>query len=248
MYGNPLLEVLLDPAKLDGTAYMLEGKYVLTWPMRPGVPFEMIACVSEKASDIPSGKWGIRADPKEVLRQFSHFYPQISEPLKNVDRAIKWNIGDLPVLSTWRSPNGRVVLAGDAAHAMIPHAASGSSSAIEDAAVLAETLTWAFQHGKPVSDATEAYEWIRKPRVTRLQEISRDLFGFLSASGEAVQTRNATLRELDKQMWEALKVPEEERRKMPKPEQDIMAPFPTQWLYGYNAIQDVSNSLNRIYR
>lgn len=119
---------------------------------------------------------------------------------------------------------------------MIPHAASGSSSAIEDATVLAETLTWAFQQGKPVGDATEAYEQIRKPRVTRLQEISRDHYGFLGASGEAAKARDAMLRELERQMWETLRMPEEERRKMLKLELDMMAPFLAQWIYGYDAI------------
>ena len=240
MHGDPLLEALLDPSKLDGTSYMHDGKYVLTWQMRPGAPFEMIAGVSEKALDIPTGKWGIHVTPEEVQDRFSHFCSQITIPLKHIESAVKWNIGDLPVLETWRSPNGRVVLAGDAAHAMIPHAASGSSSAIEDAAVLAETLTWAFQHGKPIREATRSYEQIRKPRVTRLQQISRDHYGFLGASGEAAKARDTMLRELDRQMWESLKIPEEERRKMPKPEPDMMAPFPAQWIYGYNATQDVS--------
>lgn len=221
---------------------MLEGKYVLTWPMRPNKPFEMLACIAEKASDTPAGQWGIRAEPEEVQRLFSSFCPEITESLKHTDSVIKWNMGDLPTLETWRSPNGRVVLAGDAAHAMITHAASGPSSAIEDAAVLAETLTWAAQRGGSISKATEAYEQIRKPRVTRLQEISREHYGFLSASGEAVKYRNTALKELDNQMWETLKIPEEERRKIPKPEPDPNAPFPTQWLYGYDAIQDVSDS------
>lgn len=73
MYGGPLLEALLDPAKLDETSYMHDGKYVLTWQMCPGAPFEMVAGVSEKAPDIPTGKWGIRASPEEVQDRFSHF-------------------------------------------------------------------------------------------------------------------------------------------------------------------------------
>jgi len=240
MYGDPQLEALLDPAKLDGTSYMHDGKYVLTWQMCPRSSFEMIAGISEKAPDIPTGKWGIRANPEEIQDRFSHFCPQISALLKHIGGTTKWNIVDLPALETWRSPNGRIVLAGDAAHAMTPHAAAGSSSAIEDAAVLAETLTWAFQHGKSVGDATEWYEQIRKPRVTRLQEISRDFCDFLGASGEAAKARDTMLRELDREMWETLRIPEEERKKMPKPEPDMMAPFPAEWIYGYDAMQEVS--------
>jgi 2-polyprenyl-6-methoxyphenol hydroxylase-like FAD-dependent oxidoreductase len=242
MYGDPLLEALLDPTKLDGTSYMHDGKYVLTWQMGPDAPFEMIASVLEEAKDIPTGKWGIHVSPEEVQDRFSHFCSPIDVALKHIESAIKWNIGDLPPLETWRSPNNRVVLAGDAAHAMTLHAAAGILSAIEDAAVLAETLTWAFQHSKPVEDAIESYEQIRKPRVTRLQEVSRTHSGFLGASGELAKIRDARLREMDKKMWETLRIPEEERRKLPKPKSDMMAPFPGQWMYGYDAIQDVSTS------
>lgn len=213
--------------------------------MSPERQFEMLACVVEKANDTPPGRWDIGAEPREVQGSFSDCCYEITENLKDADSIMKWNMGDLPALETWRSPNGCVVVAGDAAHTMIPHAASGPSSAIEDAAVLAETLTWASEHGRSVCDATKVYEQIRKPRVTRLQEISRQHYGFLNASGEAVKHRNAALRELDKQMWETLKIPEE-RRKIPKPEPDPTAPFQAQWLYGYDAIQDVSDFLSRI--
>lgn len=246
MHGNPLLEPLLDPAKIDGTSYMHEGKYVLTWQMRPEKPFEMLACVAEKAEDTPSGHWDIHAEPREVQDIFSDFSYEITENLKNADSVMKSNMGDLPVLETWRSPNDRVVLAGDAAHGMIPHAASAPSCAIEDAAVLAEALTWASEQGKPVGDATKVYEQIRKPRVTRFQELSRNHYGFLSASGEGVKHRNAALKALDEEMWETLKIPEEERRKIPKPERDPNAPFPTQWMYDYDAIEEVSGPSSRL--
>lgn len=240
MLGNPLLEPLLDSAKVDGNSYMMEGKYVVTWPMRPELPFELLASVTEKDSDISAGTWLHTADAREVQAKFSQFCPQVIELLKNVNGVMKWSIGELPSLETWRSPNGRVVLAGDAAHGMIPHAASGPSSAVEDVAVLAETLTWAIKYGKSIGAATEAYEKIREPRTTKLQRLSRERDGFLGAGGEAVKARNEILRELDRRLWETLKIPEEERRRTPKPEMNSSDPYPTQWLYGFNAILDVS--------
>lgn len=240
MFGNPLLESLLDPTMLDGTSYVLEGKYFLTWPMQPEMPFEMVASVSGQDPDLPAGKWGTRALPEEVKGHLSHFCAEVTEPIKHVDQVLKWSSGDLPVLETWRSPNGRVVLAGDAAHAVIPHAAQGPSAAIEDAAVLAETLTWAFQHSRPIESATEAYERIRKPRATRMQEISCMHYRSLVAGGDAAKARDAAFRALDKQTWENLEVPEEVRRKEPKPPQDMSERFPGQWIYGYNAILEVS--------
>lgn len=56
---------------------------------------------------------------------------------------------------------GRVVLIGDAAHAMSPSMAEGAGMALEDALVLAETVAT----GEPL----EKYEARRRPRVAFVQ-------------------------------------------------------------------------------
>jgi 2-polyprenyl-6-methoxyphenol hydroxylase-like FAD-dependent oxidoreductase len=56
---------------------------------------------------------------------------------------------------------GRVVLIGDAAHAMSPNMAEGAGMALEDALVLAETVV--------VGEPLEAYEMRRRPRVSFVQ-------------------------------------------------------------------------------
>src|SRR5262245_44269376 len=68
-------------------------------------------------------------------------------------------IFDMPPLPVWHS--GRVVLVGDAAHAVGPHAGQGAAMAIEDAVALGACVVEA-------SDAVIAfrrYEALRRPRV-----------------------------------------------------------------------------------
>ena len=154
---------------------------------------------------------------------------------------MKWTLCDLPPLETCRSENGRVVLIGDAFHAMIPHSASGGNSSIEDAACIAECLDWAYRNNKPVSLATQAFEHLRKPRVERMQEASREAYDFLGAKGDFLPVRNAALKEGTKLFDAALEIAEEERRKAPKPEKSMHERFPlpgyVQWLWEYDAIE-----------
>ncbi|MET9612557.1 FAD-dependent monooxygenase [Kitasatospora indigofera] len=64
---------------------------------------------------------------------------------------------------------GRVVLAGDAAHASTPHLAQGAAMAVEDALVLAESLDAA----PDVAGALAAWEARRRPRAMWVQSLSR---------------------------------------------------------------------------
>jgi len=69
----------------------------------------------------------------------------------------------VPWLDTWVST--RVALAGDAAHAMSPHTASGASFGIEDAVVLAQHLATA-----DVGDALAKYDVERRERLAWIRE------------------------------------------------------------------------------
>jgi 2-polyprenyl-6-methoxyphenol hydroxylase-like FAD-dependent oxidoreductase len=64
--------------------------------------------------------------------------------------------------------DGRLVLLGDAAHAMAPNVGQGANSALVDAAVLADALTIAPDLG----EALRAYEVRRRPAVRRVQDAS----------------------------------------------------------------------------
>jgi 2-polyprenyl-6-methoxyphenol hydroxylase-like FAD-dependent oxidoreductase len=66
---------------------------------------------------------------------------------------------DMPPLPAWSE--GRVMMIGDAAHAVGPHAGQGASMAIEDAVVLAACLS--AEHGHAAAFAR--FEKLRRPRI-----------------------------------------------------------------------------------
>ena len=66
--------------------------------------------------------------------------------------------------------DGRVVLLGDACHPMTPYMAQGAATSLEDAVVLARCLEGRDADG--FADAFRRYEQSRKPRTSRIQEVS----------------------------------------------------------------------------
>jgi 2-polyprenyl-6-methoxyphenol hydroxylase-like FAD-dependent oxidoreductase len=66
---------------------------------------------------------------------------------------------DMPALREWH--RGRVVLVGDAAHAVGPHAGQGAAMAIEDAIVLGSCVA----QDADLAAAFRRYEMLRRPRV-----------------------------------------------------------------------------------
>lgn len=114
MRGNPLLEPLLDDG--DEMCWTVAGRYVLTWPLPPNRDYDIVTCIQRK-SDVPAGRWGIKADPEEARRDFQDFCPQVKELLSHIEGCVKWTLAELPALPTCRSENGKAVLIGDAMHA-----------------------------------------------------------------------------------------------------------------------------------
>jgi salicylate hydroxylase len=133
---------------------------------------------------------------------------------------------------------------------MLPHAASGGSSAIEDAAVLAECIEWAFQSGHGVSRGTEAYEKLRKMRVERMQLAAREGYGFLSCEGELAEERDRMLAAETESVEAELQLSEKEKRAKLLPEADIQAPFPSppymQWLYRADVLKEARSYLAKL--
>ena len=77
---------------------------------------------------------------------------------------------------------GRVVLLGDAAHAMTPNLGRGACSAIEDAGALGRHLGG----GADLAAALAAYDGERRPATTKLVKRSRSV-------GRLAQTENPVL-------------------------------------------------------
>jgi salicylate hydroxylase len=104
-------------------------------------------------------------------------FPKVGDPLRRMmseaTSCSKWGqfTGEHAVQWT----KGRVTLLGDSAHAMLATFGQGANMAFEDAYVLAQ---WLSESADDADAALAGYEASRKPRATRLQQLSRTEVGF----------------------------------------------------------------------
>merc|ERR1712048_919704 len=82
----------------------------------------------------------------------------ITKLVEQSERVMRWGIYEHGLKPSWASPGGKIVLLGDAAHAMAPYLGMGAQSALLDAHVLAHELG---QNGA-LPDALQAYQTKRK--------------------------------------------------------------------------------------
>ncbi len=154
------------------------GKVFLTLPLGGG----RIYCYADVSSSNPTDPTG--GDPTALVDLFREF----AEPVPTILRAAL-AAAERPYFSAIEEVvqqpwvRGRVVLVGDAAHAMSPNMAEGAGMALEDAVVLAETIV----ADRPLA----AFEARRRRRVALVQAHThrRDRMRNLPAF-----VRNATLR------------------------------------------------------
>jgi 2-polyprenyl-6-methoxyphenol hydroxylase-like FAD-dependent oxidoreductase len=126
------------------------------------------------------------ADLAALRHRFADWHDPVPMLLEEADEAdlLHHDLYDLPPLSTY--VEGRVVLVGDAAHAMTPNLGQGACQALEDAVVLARCAA---------DGDLAAYDAERRPRATMITRRSARIgrLGQLQ-SAPAVTLRNLVVR------------------------------------------------------
>lgn len=141
---------------------------------------------------------GDRADQwPEMVRQLILQTPP--EALAN------WPFYKLPHLDRWSSPSKRVIVIGDAAHAMPPTGGQGSAMAFEDADtlshVLARVYSPGFNQATDLSDLIAKWEHHRQERVVKITK-------YTSQNGKMRKSSRYVCEQMAKEwmIWAALKV------------------------------------------
>jgi salicylate hydroxylase len=179
------LRHLPDPAALQ--FWIGPGAHLLHYPICGGKLINFLAVIDEPAR-WTAPDWMEPAEPGAHLSAFAGWHPAVTELISAVPQSPRWGLFARRPLAQWNK--GRVVLLGDAAHAMLPHQGQGANQAIEDAFVLAEELGTAGD----VLAALHRYDRRRRVRTRQIQAMSRAASAALHLpDGPAAQHRDAYL-------------------------------------------------------
>jgi 2-polyprenyl-6-methoxyphenol hydroxylase-like FAD-dependent oxidoreductase len=108
-------------------------------------------------------------DRKAALLRIHGDWPQpIPQLIESTEEILPFAIHDVPSLPAWSK--GRVLLIGDAAHAVAPHSGQGASMALEDAQMLAKLLR---ENGDDIPGVFARFERERRPRTDRVIALGR---------------------------------------------------------------------------
>jgi 2-polyprenyl-6-methoxyphenol hydroxylase-like FAD-dependent oxidoreductase len=135
--------------------YTGAGEDQMMWwcslPAEEALPAEDLANVSPAS---------IRA---ELLPRFEAYPSPVADLIRHTERAFKLNDLTLDSLSTWHA--GKVLLIGDAAHAVSSSSGQGASLALEDAIYLARLLR---DTQESYAGVFAQFERVRRPRVEKI--------------------------------------------------------------------------------
>jgi salicylate hydroxylase len=154
---------------LNSNAWIGHQRHVMAYPIRQGAMYNLVMCHPGQAKP---GVWNEPGDVQQMRETYAGFDPLIRKVIDKVSTCLRWTLADLPPLPTWLSQSGKVVLIGDAAHAMVPFLAQGASMSIEDGPALAECLS-RVREIKDIPKYLGIFEELRKPRCERMQLCSR---------------------------------------------------------------------------
>jgi salicylate hydroxylase len=172
---------------------MGHDRRVIMGPCRDGEMFSMVCLVPDEFMNEKSttDSWTSEGSTEKLLQSFENFPEWLKELFRAAPSLGLWQLRDIQPLKTW--VKDRVILIGDAAHAMLPTQGQGASQSVEDAEALQEFFSGL--HSQPSAGEVNArLEMVfncRYERVTLIQGYSRQQAGpATTANGQKI-TMNA---------------------------------------------------------
>ncbi|GAQ45917.1 conserved hypothetical protein [Aspergillus niger] len=143
-----------------------DKRHVMTYTIGAGKSFNMV--LSHWDPRDPA-TWDQSTALQDMRREFTGWDPRLTKIIERITKTIKWPLVSSTPLTRWTS--GKVVILGDAAHAMLPYMSQGAAMAVEDGVALARALS-KIQSKAEIGHAISVFETVRVERTRMMQEAS----------------------------------------------------------------------------
>lgn len=172
MLSNPITAPFMSSP--EAKLWVGPGAFVLGYRVASNKLYNLVIGVPRPGEGMPIGSWNHLADVETMRELVSEWCEEVRALASLVQQGecVSWTLGEVGPISSYVSTSGRVALVGDAAHALLPHAAQGAGMAIEDAASLAEFVSY-LRSTEDLPKVMSAWSRFRQARVEHLRSISR---------------------------------------------------------------------------
>ncbi|KAI1627692.1 salicylate hydroxylase [Exophiala viscosa] len=220
-------------AKPNLNLWVGDLRHVMTYTIAGGKAFNMVLSHPDRSD--PS-TWNSQSPDKILSGMREHFNgwdPTLRKIIDMIESTMKWPLMSGSTLKKWISSSGRLLIMGDAAHAMVPYMSQGAAMAVEDAAALAEAIHLA-KNKSDLPQALHVWETVRRERSGQMQEaslINGKLWHF--ADGPLQQARDEGM------------APEVDGRDFVSSPNQWSDPTTQRWCYGYDAEAEIRKAFSR---
>lgn len=168
------------------------GQHLVCYPISGGT---LVNVVASTPGQWRAESWTAPGRVEDLAGSYADWHDDARQVLTATDTVTRWALHDRDPVGAWS--RGRITLAGDAAHPMLPFGAQGANQAVEDAVVLAGCLAGRTRAGVPA--ALRRYQRLRMPRTARVQQAMRaNATHHHEPDGAAQRERDRTLaRDID---------------------------------------------------
>ncbi|GAD92550.1 hypothetical protein NECHADRAFT_82406 [Paecilomyces variotii No. 5] len=216
--ADPEIAWLLEKPALN--IWIGEDRHVMTYTIAAGKSLNMVLSHVDRTDP---QTWKPEDAVEQMRAYFADWDPKLFKIIKMIEGTQKWPLLSGVSLPHWCAPSKKLLILGDAAHAMVPYMSQGAGMAIEDGAALAEVL---HQVGtaEQVSEALNIFTHERMRRSGQMQSaslVNGKIWHF--ADGPEQQKRDGAMRA------------EVEGKPFQKSANQWSDPVTQWWCYGYDA-------------
>ncbi|KAH8674140.1 hypothetical protein BX600DRAFT_509332 [Xylariales sp. PMI_506] len=207
------------------------GAHAVGYSLRGGEMYNIVLLVPD---NLPEGVSREKGSVEDMKKLFVGWDPILTRFLNCVEEVDMWKLMHREPMPSWVNDKNNLVFLGDACHSMLPYLAQGANSSLEDGAVLG-TVLGKLPKRSQLATALDVFQTLRKTRGDAIaSETFKQRHDFHMVNGDEQEERDRVLR-----------LGPGGSEKKPYYPSRWTCPKVQPWLYGYDAVKDAEDYVNK---